>query len=296
MIKKTTEIDAILLNLNKAIDAHYQWLVSMFHSVVAKDASKPEITDNHSYGLCQFGQWIDHLGPLDNDELPYVRLMDSAHQHMHICGRELMLAIVENRWQEAHFDAFQDGLLSFTAALTDYKIYLLTIRSNMDVLTGLPGRRVLDESFDHQSRNAEPLNLYLILLDIDRFKLVNDTYGHLIGDVVLRTLATYLATWTRDYETVYRYGGEEFIIIVKAANDEKACRAGVRICQLVDNHAIAHSDGHINITVTAGVSRAFPEESLDAVIGRADRAMYEGKQTGRNRCMFIDEQSVITRV
>ena len=75
MIKKTTEIDAILLNLNKAIDAHYQWLVSMFHSVVARDASKPEITDNHSYGLCQFGRWIDHLGPLDNDELPYVRLL-----------------------------------------------------------------------------------------------------------------------------------------------------------------------------------------------------------------------------
>lgn len=127
----------------------------------------------------------------------------------------------------------------------------------MDVLTGLPGRRVLDESFDHQLRNAEPLNLYLMLLDIDRFKLVNDTYGHLIGDVVLRTLATYLASWTRDYETVYRYGGEEFIIIVKAANDEEACRAGIRICQLVDNHAIKHSEGHINITVTAGVSRAF---------------------------------------
>ncbi|WP_250217154.1 diguanylate cyclase [Escherichia coli] len=135
-----------------------------------------------------------------------------------------------------------------------------------------------------------------MLLDIDRFKLVNDTYGHLIGDVVLRTLATYLASWTRDYETVYRYGGEEFIIIVKAANDEEACRAGVRICQLVDNHAITHSEGHINITVTAGVSRAFPEEPLDVVIGRADRAMYEGKQTGRNRCMFIDEQNVINRV
>lgn len=106
----------------------------------------------------------------------------------------------------------------------------------------------------------------------------------------------YLASWTRDYETVYRYGGEEFIIIVKAANDEEACRAGVRICQLVDNHAITHSEGHINITVTAGVSRAFPEEPLDVVIGRADRAMYEGKQTGRNRCMFIDEQNVIYRV
>ncbi|WP_250908050.1 diguanylate cyclase domain-containing protein, partial [Escherichia coli] len=62
------------------------------------------------------------------------------------------------------------------------------------------------------------------------------------------------------------------------------------------HHAITHSEGHINITVTAGVSRAFPEEPLDVVIGRADRAMYEGKQTGRNRCMFIDEQNVINRV
>ena len=114
--------------------------------------------------------------------------------------------------------------------------------------------------------------------------------------MVLRTLATYLANWTRDYEAVYRYGGEEFIIIIKAANDEEACRAGVRICQLVDNHAIAYPGGHIQITVTAGVSRAFPEEPLDVVIGRADRAMYEGKQTGRNRCMFIDQQSVINRV
>ncbi|MGU0016751.1 diguanylate cyclase [Escherichia coli] len=168
-------------------------------------------------------------------------------------------------------------------------------RSNMDVLTGLPGRRVLDESFDHQLRNTEPLNLYLMLLDIDRFKLVNDTYGHLIGDVIYAPWQTYLASWTRDYETVYRYGGEEFIIIVKAANDEEACRAGVRICQLVDNHAITHSEGHINITVTAGVSRAFPEEPLDVVIGNRP-GKYEGNKTGRNRCMFIDEQNVINRV
>lgn len=85
----------------------------------------------------------------------------------------------------------------------------------MDVLTGLPGRRVLDESFDHQLRNTEPLNLYLMLLDIDRFKLVNDTYGHLIGDVALRTLATYLASWTRDYETVYRYGAKNLSLLSK---------------------------------------------------------------------------------
>ena len=73
-------------------------------------------------------------------------------------------------------------------------------------------------------------------------------------------LATYEASWTRDYETVYRYGAKIYHYCQKRLNDEEACRAGVRICQLVDKHAITHSEGHINITVTAGVSRAFPED------------------------------------
>ncbi|MGO0765237.1 diguanylate cyclase domain-containing protein, partial [Citrobacter freundii] len=105
-------------------------------------------------------------------------------------------------------------------------IYLLNIRSNIDVLTGLPGRRMLDESFDQQLLDAEPLNLYILLLDIDRFKYVNDTYGHLVGDLVLRVLASNLLSWTRYDEVAYRYGGEEFIIIIRTKTDEQACQAG----------------------------------------------------------------------
>ena len=74
---------------------------------------------------------------------------------------------------------------------------------------------MLDESFDQQLLDAEPLNLYILLLDIDRFKYVNDTYGHLVGDVVLRALASNLLSWTRYDEVAYRYGGEEFIIIIR---------------------------------------------------------------------------------
>ncbi|CDL41423.1 FIG00510087: hypothetical protein [Citrobacter freundii] len=143
------------------------------------------------------------------------------------------MAIVEKRSHPWHFDSFQDALLAFTSSVMDYKIYLLNIRSNIDVLTGLPGRRMLDESFDRQLLDAEPLNLYILLLDIDRFKYVNDTYGHLVGDVVLRALASNLLSWTRYDEVAYRYGGEEFIIIIRTKTDEQACQAGLRLCRLI---------------------------------------------------------------
>ncbi|MDA8480215.1 diguanylate cyclase [Citrobacter sp. Awk 4] len=296
MIKRAAEIDNILLSLNLSIDAHYKWLVKMFRCVVSGDITQPEIIHVNSYCMCEFGQWLNNHPARENDETGYLYQIDKAHIEMHISGRILLSAIVEKRWLPEHFEHFQDTLLAFTAAVTDYKIYLLNIRSNMDILTGLPGRRLLDESFDRQLIEASPGNLYLLLLDIDRFKSVNDTYGHLVGDVVLRSLASNLSAWTREDETAYRYGGEEFIIIIKAQTDEMACQAGMRICDLIARHSIHYPDGEINITVTGGVTRAQPGEPLDVVLGRSDQAMYEGKQTGRNRCMFMDKQQKITRI
>lgn len=296
MIRKTAEIDVILLSLNQSIDAHYKWLVKMFRCVASSDITQPEITHVDSHCLCEFGKWLNNHPARDTDETGYLYQINAAHTKMHASGRVLLLAIVEKRWLPDHFEQFQDALLAFTAAVTDYKIYLLNIRSNMDILTGLPGRRVLDESFDRQLIDASPSHLYLFLLDIDRFKSVNDTYGHLVGDVVLRTLAANLAAWTRHDETAYRYGGEEFIIIIRAQTDDMACQAGMRICHLIAENSIHYPGGEINITVTGGVTRAQPGEPLDVVLGRSDRAMYEGKQTGRNRCMFMDEQQKITRI
>lgn len=86
---------------------------------------------------------------------------------MYNCGWELMLVIVENYWQDVYFDVFQEGLFFFIVVLIDYKIYLLMICSNMDVLMGLLGCWVFDEFFDYQLRNVEFLNFYLMLLDID---------------------------------------------------------------------------------------------------------------------------------
>ena len=296
MMRNTKEIDTILIELNKSIDAHYKWLVTMFRCVVSLDVSQPDIMGENSHCVCRFGQWLNNQSRYNEDDCSYVSKINATHEKMHLLGKELLLAIVEKRSHPWHFDSFQDALLAFTSSVMEYKIYLLNIRSNIDVLTGLPGRRMLDESFERQLLDAEPLNLYILLLDIDRFKYVNDTYGHLVGDVVLRALASNLLSWTRYDEVAYRYGGEEFIIIIRTKTDEQACQAGLRLCRLIGQKKIPYADGEIGITVTAGITRVQPGETLDTALGRADRAMYQGKQTGRNRCMFMDENEQIALV
>lgn len=296
MMRNTMEIDAILIELNKSIDAHYKWLVNMFRCAVTSNATQPDIMGDNAHFVCQFGQWLNNQSLRNEDDCSYVNKINTVHEKMHLSGRDLLLAILEKRSYPWHFTKFEDALLAFTSAVMDYKIYLLSIRSNIDILTGLPGRRMLDESFDQQLIDAEPLNLYILLLDIDRFKHVNDTYGHLVGDVVLRALAANFLAWTRYDEQAYRYGGEEFIIIIRTKTDEQARQAGLRLCQLVGQQKIPYADGEIAITVTGGITRAQRDEKLDTALGRADRAMYQGKQSGRNRCMFMDEREQITLV
>ena len=152
MMRNTKEIDTILIELNKSIDAHYKWLVTMFRCVVSLDVTQPDIMGENSHCVCRFGQWLNNQSRYNEDDCSYVSKINATHEKMHLLGKELLLAIVEKRSHSWHFDSFQDALLAFTSSVMDYKIYLLNIRSNIDVLTGLPGRRMLDESFERPNR------------------------------------------------------------------------------------------------------------------------------------------------
>lgn len=138
MMRNTKEIDAILIELNKSIDAHYKWLVTMFRCVVSSDVTQPDIVGENSHCICRFGQWLNNQSRYNEDDCSYVSKINATHEKMHLLGKELLLAIVEKRSHPWHFDSFEDALLAFTSSVMDYKIYLLNIRSNIDVLTGLP--------------------------------------------------------------------------------------------------------------------------------------------------------------
>ncbi len=156
----------------------------------------------------------------------------------------------------------------------------------MDPLTGLYNRRrfeaILGSEFRRSVRYQSALSL--MMLDIDHFKSINDTYGHQIGDVVLKECAKLFQTMIRQVDTAARYGGEEFVVLSPNITKSEAARAAERIRKAVETHAFPGLDGK-SITISIGIA-AMPAEDIDSedkLVHAADMAMYEAKKRGRNR-------------
>ena len=157
----------------------------------------------------------------------------------------------------------------------------------VDDLTGAFNRRFffrrLEEEFHRARRYKFPLAC--IFLDIDRFKLVNDRYGHLVGDRILREVTEVIRASIRRTDILARYGGEEFAILLPMTSGEGAVVEGERIRQVVRSHAFGADVGPVQITISLGVS-AFPGariSSVEDLIARADDALYQAKGEGRDR-------------
>jgi diguanylate cyclase (GGDEF)-like protein len=164
-----------------------------------------------------------------------------------------------------------------------------------DGLTGLYNSRhfynQLKIEIDRTSRYQRPLSL--LLLDIDRFKEYNDSYGHLEGDKVLVRLGQVIKTCLRKMDSAYRYGGEEFTVILPETEGDEAATVADRIRSAVENEKFQPSDSDkiIFITISVGVTEYHPNEETAILVQRADKAMYMSKQSGRNRvsCLFTSK-------
>ena len=160
----------------------------------------------------------------------------------------------------------------------------LELTARVDVLTGLPNRRHIEEALTgHISatrRHGTPLSV--LLIDIDHFKAVNDTHGHLAGDQVLRTVAHSLRNSLRLEDLLGRWGGEEFLAVLPATQEQAAVTAGERLRAALARAPIAIAEGPvIQMTVTIGVA-AWSDDTLDGLVERADVALYLGKGRGRD--------------
>ena len=151
--------------------------------------------------------------------------------------------------------------------------------------------QLLRDEFERSGRSGEPVAV--AMLDLDRFKSINDTYGHPTGDVILYETARILRDTAREIDMVGRYGGEEFIAILPNTDEEEAGRFAERVRAAVEAHVYRDEANEIRMTVSAGVA-SFPApetDSPEALLKRADEALYEAKESGRNRVVRASQMT-----
>lgn len=164
--------------------------------------------------------------------------------------------------------------------------------ATLDGLTGLANHRVFQQAFDNMLNRATRAssNVCMILTDIDRFKSVNDTYGHPFGDVVLKAVAKVLGGAVRKVDLAARYGGEEFAILLEDSDEAGGLQMAERIRHEVQALRFEHEGRPVQVTLSLGVA-AYPDHGLEKadLIARADEALYHAKRSGRNRTVTASD-------
>lgn len=225
-------------------------------------------------------------------ELRAIPLADSQHRHS---GRLLVLRDVTAA--KAASQALEQANERMRTQLLEIEMMQIQLREQAirDALTGLFNRRYLEETMERElsqaQRNRQPLAV--IMIDIDHFKSINDTYGHSCGDAVLRLLANLLLQKSRVGDVVCRYGGEEFVVILSATTLEIAAQRAEQWLADFAGSRLSFDGAESHCTMSAGVS-VFPQHgtSEEELLGAADRALYAAKANGRNRVELATSHSV----
>jgi diguanylate cyclase len=165
-------------------------------------------------------------------------------------------------------------------------------QAQLDPLTGIHNRLAFDERINSEiqrsKRYEEPFSL--LVVDIDLFKKINDSFGHLAGDKVLKALAKRLEKNVRDVDLVARYGGEEFVILLPNTTLAAAHLVAEKTRAIVERAGFHHDGQPVAVTVSGGISQFRHEDDAASLFKRADDALYAAKKAGRNR-IHIEEGS-----
>jgi len=191
-------------------------------------------------------------------------------------------------------DAFQYDLLNELTYANNVirslekEIHELQKQSNIDPLTKLYNRKALEIDGRELLKysKARNLNIAALMIDADNFKRINDRYGHVAGDKVLILLAKLFNSSIREYDKVYRFGGEEFLVLFNRAGIKDAKQVAERILNAVRNSKIIYKDQEIRITLSMGLTAHKKGDTLESLIERADAAVYQAKQEGKDRLVI----------
>ncbi|MBT3360982.1 MAG: diguanylate cyclase [Rhodospirillales bacterium] len=281
------DAEYIVRYLERALEAHYDWIHRL--QVMLVCGTKPKAGDLKPDGHLKddFGRWYHRETNEHLRHHPDFQEIGRHHKELHIAARKLLsVAAGGRRIAPATYKAYQRNVAHFRAHVTSLLDEARELLRYTDPLTGLATRFAmlprLDQERERVSRTGQVSTVGMA--DIDRFKLVNDTYGHNVGDIVLQDVARHLLKGVRRYDQVCRYGGEEFLILLPNTDPRGAKKVLDRLRRELKRRSIAVSDEKsISVSASFGVAALNPGDSILVAIDHADQAMYAAKDAGRNR-------------
>lgn len=207
-------------------------------------------------------------------------------------NRMIGFLLLGEKMESSHqFTDYEKNIIENIASLAAMAINnsQLLEMTTTDIMTHLKLKHyfftlLMEHLYTINSSGEKKETLSILMIDIDFFKNINDTYGHAAGDIVLEEVAKIIKSCTRNADTAARYGGEEFVVMLNNTSASAAMAVAERIRKSVEEKSIMYDGKKINVTISIGVSSYnFDLESAKSIVERADKALYESKQNGRNR-------------
>lgn len=291
--QKPLEARDMLAAVDDAIAEQGAWLSTLHRAVVCRTEPPEDLIAENSEDRTDFGQWADFHAddPLLKQQV--FRGLWMSYAAMHDAGRGVLRAAKRGPVAPQVYDRLVAASDRFLAHARRMRDAFRKAVSELDPLTGLSNRVTMMSELAAEAERAERSGsaLCLALTDIDHFKKVNDTYGHSAGDQVLAVTASRFVARLRPYDSIYRYGGEEFLIALPNSNTGTAISVLERLRSNLCDRPVDLDDGRaLAVSASFGLALVQPDEDLKQTIERADQALYQAKKAGRNRVVPWSEE------
>lgn len=277
--------ESLLTGIDEGIQAHLAWNQKLMRCSLLHESPGDDMLQPDAHRRCIFGKWfLTEQSALAGFDAKTTAELERQHQFMHDAVRALCTQSSQGQpAREQDFKAYEAGQTAMVACLNTLRQRVAESVLQHDDLTGLPLRNGLNYAFQIRQSDAarSGVALHLAMVDVDHFKVVNDTWGHPVGDLALQHLARIMTGCLRENDIVIRFGGEEFLFLLLGNGAEAVVK---RLLDEVRNHPMPMDNGvEVRMTVTAGLTPVLSSDTLAAAVNRADHALLEGKTHGRDR-------------
>lgn len=289
----THDVFLTIRALDTGIANHEAWIGEIYQSLICgTDHANPADLCEDAHCRCKFGNWLYSSETKPLEGIKAFHSVVEQHQQMHTLVRRILhKSGKQQNILEGEYRDFTAQAISFKHQVRELQYLLMSQVCVVDHLTGVWNRHVMySKLIQEQERLARNNHACTIcMMDIDHFKQVNDNHGHVVGDLVLKAVVDFCRDGLRTYDSIYRYGGEEFLFCLPHAEQDEAKVVIDRLCASLDGHPIPlPAGGMLSVTASFGIASLQKNSAIEDSIQAADHALLCAKAQGRNRVCCAD--------